>query len=88
MGYPAFKEPVESSYDAEYWKAMPDDLRKELQTTIANYQKPAAGQLDGPCVWLDPETRLCQHHEFRPRVCRDFEIGSKGCRDWRAEYGI
>ncbi len=88
MGYPAFMEPVESSHDAQYWRALPDHLKQELLDYIAACEAPPAGQLDGPCIWLDPDTRLCKHHEYRPRVCRDFEIGSKECRDWRKHYGI
>lgn len=86
MGYPAFMDPVTGSYDAGYWNAMPEALREELIAVIKAYQSPPAGELDGPCVWFDMETRRCRHHEYRPRVCRDFEIGSKGCRDWRWHY--
>ena len=86
MGYPAFMDPVESSFDARYWAALPDDLRDELIEVMDNYQPPAAGQLDGPCVWLDLDTRQCKHHEYRPQVCRDFPVGGSGCRSWRWHY--
>ena len=86
MGYPAFMEPRESSFDGQYWNAMPAKLRDELLEVIAQYQAPESGELDGPCCWLDPETRQCKHHEYRPRVCRDFEIGSSACREWRTHY--
>jgi Fe-S-cluster containining protein len=86
MGYPAFREPYESSPDARYWLAMPSELRDELRQYIAAYQKPADGELDGPCCWFDMETRRCRHHEYRPAVCRDFRIGSRGCHQWRRHY--
>ena len=86
MGYPAFMDPVDRSYDAEYWKALPQNLKQELTAYIAAYRPPPAGELDGPCCWFDMETRRCRHHEYRPRVCRDFETGSRGCRDWRWHY--
>ena len=86
MGYPAFMDPADQSFDAVYWNAMPDDLRDDLLAFIAAYKKPTGQDLDGVCYWFDMETRRCKHHEYRPRVWRDFEIGSKGCRDWREHY--
>jgi Fe-S-cluster containining protein len=86
MGYPAFMDPVAGSCDLDYWQAMPDTLREELMAAIAAYQPPAAGELDGPCLWFDMETRQCKHHHYRPRVCRDFQVGSPGCRNWRWHY--
>ena len=86
MGYPAFKEPYEQSYDREYWLSMPAELRQELITYIKSYQSPPRGELDGPCFWLDLETRRCKHHQHRPTVCRTFETGSSGCRQWRQAY--
>ena len=83
MGYPAFMHPADQSFDAVYWTAMPEALKRELVEFIERYEKPEGQDLDGPCVWFDMETRRCKHHEYRPRVCRDFEVGSKGCRDWR-----
>ena len=86
MGYPTYMDPADKSFDAVYWNAMPDDVKQELLDYIASYKKPADDDLDGPCFWFDMETRRCKHHEYRPRVCRDFEVGSKGCRDWREHY--
>lgn len=86
MGYPAFMDPVEGSYDTDYWQSMPDDVRDELVACMADYKRPADGELDGPCFWFDHETRQCKHHEHRPRVCRDFTIGEAGCRNWRWHY--
>lgn len=83
MGYPAFvlataKQPAE-----EHWLSLPEDLRKELESFIAGYPILPKGELDGPCFWFDQQSRRCKHHEHRPRVCRDFEVGSQGCLSWR-----
>ena len=37
-----------------------------------------------PCIWLDPETRLCTQYDLRPDRCRDFPVGDSGCMFWRA----
>ncbi len=86
MGYPAFfvgsdKQPAE-----EYWTRLPVELKNRLLAYIANYDSPPNGELDGPCVWLDVDSGRCKHHEFRPKVCRDFRTGSRACLDWRAVY--
>lgn len=43
---------------------------------------------DGPCCWLDRETRRCRWYEHRPAICRELDVGSEGCRVWRDEYNI
>ena len=64
--------------------------QSEWESYVADYRLPDYGSdpqsFDGPCIWLDLDSRRCKHHEFRPRVCRDFEIGSSGCRQWRRYY--
>ena len=45
-------------------------------------------RVDGHCVLLDIETRLCRDYEHRPDVCRRFERGSGTCRFMRARIGI
>ena len=87
MGYPAFILPnSEEQIEGEiYWHALPLELRGELDSYVKAYRV-EEGQLDGPCFWLDLETMLCKHHEHRPRVCREFEIGSRLCRQWREHY--
>ena len=98
MGYPAFMltqktaaagignvDVQENLTDDQYWNRMPTQLREELESVMANYSK-GDSVLDGPCVWLDQNTMQCRHHEYRPRVCRDFKIGSRGCRQWREHY--
>ena len=41
-----------------------------------------------PCVWLNPETRLCRYYELRPLACRDFQISSDLCRLSRWDEGL
>jgi len=73
-----------------HWHALPSELRAEWKTFVASYQLPKYGDdpatFDGPCFWLDAETRRCKNHEYRPRICRDFETGSPECHQWRAYY--
>lgn len=73
-----------------HWHRLPHDLKSELLTYIENYQKPQYGEsletFDGPCVWLDMETRMCKNHTYRPNVCRDFETGNPECLTWRETY--
>jgi len=68
------------------WHNLTDDLRTEWEEFVRAYQPPSPGELDPPCFWLNEETRLCKHHEYRPNVCRNFAIGSTGCLDWRRFY--
>ena len=70
----------------EHWFRLPENLKRELEEFVRSYTPPLEGELDPPCFWLDEETRLCKHHEYRPRVCRDFEIGSSQCLEWRKVY--
>lgn len=86
MGYPAFVVGDTSTPAEPHWDLLPDDLKQELVAYIENYQSPPAGELDGPCFWLDHDSRLCKHHQYRPEVCRRFQVGSKECRDWRDFY--
>ncbi len=86
MGYPEYIYDSEHGPDEEHWTNLPADLKQELLTFIENYQHPPEGELDGPCIWLDPETRRCKHHAYRPNVCRDFEVGCKDCLGWREHH--
>ena len=73
-----------------YWHSMPDDLRAEWQAYVDQYELPTydgtVASLDGPCIWLDMETRQCKNHLHRPNICRDFATDSPGCHDWRKHY--
>lgn len=88
---PRLRSELEQGQAGEvWWHRLPENLRVELDAYIETYQHreygPDVESLDGPCYWFDPETRQCKHHAHRPRVCRDFEIGSRLCRQWRDYY--
>lgn len=83
MGYPAFLLETETQPAEAHWLSLPNGLRQELDRFVASYLTPPDGQLDGPCFWFDETTRRCKHHEHRPRVCRDFVVGSTDCLSWR-----
>ena len=68
----------------QYWHGLPMELKNEWLEYVQSYTR--ENELDGPCFWLDRETRKCRHHEFRPNVCRDLRIGSQLCRQWRIHY--
>ncbi|TWU57829.1 YkgJ family cysteine cluster protein [Rubripirellula reticaptiva] len=87
MGYPPYLRGENGGPVEEYWTTMPADLKREWLAYVESYDVPD-DELDGPCVWLDLDTKRCKHHESRPSVCRDFRVGSQGCRDWRTAYGL
>ena len=41
-----------------------------------------------PCGWFDMVSRRCKQYEHRPKVCRDFEVGSFHCVNLRIEAGL
>lgn len=88
---PQLRSELKSGNPGEpHWHSMPDTLRAEWESFVGGYQVPVYGSspesFDGPCIWLDPDTRRCKNHAHRPRVCRDFSIGSAACQQWRAYY--
>lgn len=65
---------------------LPDALRDEIawhqkEEEDAGWTRHERGL---PCIWLDPETRLCTQYAYRPDRCRDFPVGDTGCAFWRA----
>jgi Fe-S-cluster containining protein len=59
----------------------PADLPQELIDEI-NFHFSGLSRGQEPqdcCLWFDPVTRLCKHHQYRPQVCRDYEIASREC---------
>jgi uncharacterized protein len=79
--------PVWDKDDTERFEALPAEaleiLRQYKSDLLANRVT-----CDGPCVWLDRETKRCRFYEHRPQICRDFERGSEACRTWREEYEV
>ena len=73
-----------------WWHELPDELKHPLLEHMRQYVRPdyngTLESFDGPCIWLDMETRQCKHHQHRPNVCRDFETGCGECLQWRREY--
>ena len=73
-----------------HWHRLPAALKAEWQDYVDSYQLPnydgSVNSLDGPCIWLDMDTRQCKNHEYRPNICRDFKTGSQACHDWRKHY--
>lgn len=73
-----------------HWHRLPKTLKAEWQAYVDQYELPdydgSVKGLDGPCIWLDMDTRQCKNHEYRPNICRDFKTGSQGCLDWRKHY--
>ena len=80
------EELLEGFEGESFWQNMPDDLRTEWIEFVDKYEAP--NELDSACFWFDMETRQCKNHEYRPRVCRDFEIGSSECKECRQHYKI
>ena len=55
------------------------NLPKYLRNDLIRFRNDCPS-LDGtPCRWLDPETKVCRHYEWRPRICRDFQFGGLNC---------
>lgn len=62
-------------------KNIPDALVQEVQQYILDviHQKtPDRMTARLPCSWLDLETMLCRHYEFRPKLCREFDCSESG----------
>ena len=86
MGYPSFVYGLPDQQDEVHWTQLPSELKHELLEFVSRYSPPAPGELDGPCFWLDISSRRCRYHAHRPKVCRDFRVGSQGCLQWREYY--
>jgi uncharacterized protein len=63
-------------------------LRPDLAAGVQ--QAADAGRLERklPCLWLDPTSKRCRHYDLRPKICRDFAIGSPKCLELRWLNGI
>jgi Fe-S-cluster containining protein len=65
------------------WRRLPP----HLQAKVLRARKDRRFE-DGPCIWLDLETKLCRHYDHRPKVCRTFEVGGESCLRLRSEWGL
>ncbi|MBK7363100.1 MAG: YkgJ family cysteine cluster protein [Micavibrio sp.] len=71
--------------DVRRVREMPEELRGELrQYIVADCQHERSPE----CLWYDPVTMQCKHHEWRPSICRDFDVGSDECLGWRKEFEV
>ncbi|QEG23119.1 Flagellin N-methylase [Mariniblastus fucicola] len=84
------KDLIAGNPGESWWHELPKELKVPLVEHMKNYVRPkydgTLESFDGPCIWLDQETRLCKHHLHRPNVCRDFETGCGECLQWREVY--
>lgn len=78
--------------DAVHWAGVPTEVKAELQ---AYYDLVRSGMIADrtedektPCLWYDPMTQRCRHHEHRPSICREFVMGGQSCLDARADHSI
>jgi len=78
----------DGSDDAARIKALPADLRAELDSYIDQAARSGDHSEIEPCLWFDRSTRQCEHYELRPQICREFEADSDFCHSWRRQYGI
>ena len=73
--------------DVERFNQLPTKARVEIKK-YADRLKSQPPRSDGPCIWLDRESKQCRYYEHRPNICRDLDVGSEGCRFWRSSYKI
>ncbi len=60
------------------FRDVPPDFPEELRRELTEYWQASGtggtdrGGLELPCLWLDVQTNLCRHHEWKPPICREF----------------
>lgn len=67
-------------------KDLPEELAREIDLYFAGLWNGDVPQ--DACLWFDPVTRKCKHHEFRPWVCRQYEVASPACQLERRPYYV
>jgi uncharacterized protein len=80
MGFHHLIDPNVSwlSQDAELAKAMPKQAKEVYLSCKAAIER-GEYDPDGPCCWLDSDSKQCRWYEYRPSVCREFEVGTEYC---------
>jgi Fe-S-cluster containining protein len=76
--------------DEARYRAMPAKLRNELAyyyTALDEGVIVDRVKVELPCLWYDPRSRSCRHHEWRPDICREFDPGDEGCINHRVRTG-
>jgi len=71
-------------FDANEHIRAPDALLEEIEA----YARSDRYSESSPCLWLDPSSGRCRHHDVRPCLCRWFPAGGQACNDLRAEAGL
>ena len=73
--------PFEKSDIERLPEELKDGVRQEISRSVNN---------DEPrdCIWFNTTTKKCNHHEHRPRVCRDFKVGDAPCINARTLFGV
>jgi Fe-S-cluster containining protein len=65
-------------------KNFPESLARQIED---HFDRLAQGADPLPhCLWFDPESRQCRHHEWRPSVCRNYPIGGEACLRERQSF--
>lgn len=67
-----------------------DFIPVELQREVMEAQKHEAEWLaqGRPCIWWEPATGMCRHHDIRPNVCREYVIGEDLCLETREKWKV
>jgi Fe-S-cluster containining protein len=58
-------------------------IAAELQAEVDRRTRERDWTDEGPCFWLDCDTKRCRHYEVRPEICCDLEMGGESCLEWR-----
>ena len=66
---------------------LPSEAIEELKAAVHGRQE---YDPDGPCLWLDLESRQCRFYAHRPVTCSGdlVTIGNNACLKWRSEFGF
>ena len=65
-----------------------DFIPLALQREVIDARKREAELAGQPCLWWDPATGKCRHHEHRPNICREYEVGGELCLETRERFEV
>jgi len=82
VGYPPFTDNDQADLEAM------ERQHPELVAAIRRAGETTRRAQGLPCTWLDPQSKRCLHYELRPKICRDFALGSPKCLELRWLKGI
>lgn len=81
-----FAEEGEEAWERLRWDR--PDLRLGFLEAEAALKATCGASFGSPCLWYDPESARCRHHEHRPRACREFAVGGVDCLGARRRSGV